>query len=158
MRNQPDACHQPSARKRRLPGALALFGSLCRRFRPLAATVMTRLYHKGSTSATGEIPSQEAYDRMLHHLLQQALAIDPDRPIIEADGSWTTAGEVERLASRLASGLAAIGLEEGDRVALLLPNCLETIVCHLALLPDAFGRRPYRLRVPPAAGRLRSWP
>jgi len=69
---------------------------------------------------------------MLHHLLKHALEIDPDRPIVESDGSWTTAAELERLASRLASGLAAAGLEEGDRVAFLLPNCLEAIVCYLA--------------------------
>ncbi len=69
---------------------------------------------------------------MLHHLLKRVLEIDPARPILESDGAWTTAADLERLASRLASGLAAMGLEGGDRVALLLPNCLETIVCYLA--------------------------
>ena len=69
---------------------------------------------------------------MLHHLLKHALEIAPDRPIIESDGAWTTAADLERLAVRLASGLAAAGLEEGDRVAFLLPNCLEAIVCYLA--------------------------
>lgn len=69
---------------------------------------------------------------MLYQLLRHTLEIEPDRPIIECDGSWTTAAELERLASRLASGLAAMGLEEGDRVALLLPNVLEAVVCYLA--------------------------
>lgn len=69
---------------------------------------------------------------MLHHLLRQALETAPDRPILECDGGWTTAAELERLASRLASGLAAMGLEEGDRVAFLLPNGLEAVVCYLA--------------------------
>jgi long-chain acyl-CoA synthetase len=69
---------------------------------------------------------------MLHHLLKRALGIDPDRPILECEGSWITAAELERLAARLASGLAAAGLEEGDRVALLLPNCPEAVVCYLA--------------------------
>ena len=69
---------------------------------------------------------------MLQHLLNRTVEIDPERPILECDGSWTTAAELDQLASRLASGLAAIGLEEGDRVALLLPNRLETIVCYLA--------------------------
>lgn len=69
---------------------------------------------------------------MLHHLLQRSLEIAPDRPILECDGSWTTAAELERLASRLASGLAAMGLEEGDRVALLLPNSLAAVVSYLA--------------------------
>ena len=69
---------------------------------------------------------------MLHHLLNRTLEIDPDRPVVECAGSWTTAAELERLASRLASGLAAIGLEEGDRVAFLLPNGLEAVICYLA--------------------------
>ena len=69
---------------------------------------------------------------MLHHLLKRPLEIDPDRPTLELDGSWTTAAELERLTSRLASGLAAMGLEEGDRVALLLPNGLEAVLCYLA--------------------------
>jgi long-chain acyl-CoA synthetase len=69
---------------------------------------------------------------MLHHLLRRPIETAPDRPILECDGSWTTAAELERLASRLASGLTAIGLEEGDRVALLLPNGLEAVVCYLA--------------------------
>ena len=79
---------------------------------------------------------------MLHHLLNHALEIDPDRPIVESDGSWTTAAELERLASRLASGLAAAGLEEGDRVAFLLPNCLEAIVCYLACFRMKFVAVP----------------
>ena len=69
---------------------------------------------------------------MLHHVLDPLLAIDPNRPILECDGAWATAAELDRLAARLASGLAAMGLEEGDRVALLLPNSLELVVCYLA--------------------------
>jgi acyl-CoA synthetase (AMP-forming)/AMP-acid ligase II len=69
---------------------------------------------------------------MLHQLLRRPLDTAPDRPIIEYGGSWTTAAELERLVSRLASGLTALGLEEGDRVAFFLPNCLETVVCYLA--------------------------
>ena len=69
---------------------------------------------------------------MLHDLLRRPLETDPDRPILECDGAWTTAAELDRLAARLASGLAAMGLEEGDRVAFLLPNGLEAVVCYLA--------------------------
>ena len=75
---------------------------------------------------------------MLHQLLRTTLEIDPDRPILESGEAWTTAAELERMASRLASGLAAMGLEEGDRVALLLPNRLETVVCYLACFRKRF--------------------
>lgn|GEM_PF-183684 len=89
---------------------------------------------QGSPSeATGRFRNHQPIPApMLHHLLKHALEIDPDRPIIESDGTWTTAAELERLASRLASGLAAMGLDEGDRVALLLPNRIETVICYLA--------------------------
>ena len=69
---------------------------------------------------------------MLHHLLKRALETAPDRPLLECNGTWMTAAELERRTSRLASGLAALGLEEGDRVALLLPNGLEIVVSYLA--------------------------
>ncbi|MFM2096104.1 MAG: hypothetical protein RIS70_3228 [Planctomycetota bacterium] len=69
---------------------------------------------------------------MLNNLLQRALETAPDRPILECNGTWNTAAELEQRASRLASGLAAMGLEEGDRVALLLPNCTEAVLCYLA--------------------------
>lgn len=75
---------------------------------------------------------------MLHHLLRRTLEIDPARPILECNGSWITAADLERMASRLASGLAAAGLEEGDRVAVLLPNCLESVACYLACFRMGF--------------------
>lgn len=69
---------------------------------------------------------------MLHNLLHRTLETDPDRPTLDCSGSWTSAAELERLTTRLASGLAAAGLEEGDRVAVLLPNGLESVLCYLA--------------------------
>jgi len=69
---------------------------------------------------------------MLHHLLKRSLEIAPDRPILESRGAWTTAAELERMTARLASGLVAAGLEQGDRVALVLPNGLEAVACFLA--------------------------
>lgn len=69
---------------------------------------------------------------MLHQLLRQPLAVAPDRPILEADGVWLTAAELEQRTARLASGLLAAGLEEGDRLAVLLPNGIEGVLCCLA--------------------------
>jgi long-chain acyl-CoA synthetase len=70
--------------------------------------------------------------RMLHQLLRQPLAAAPDRPLLETDGHWLTAAELEQQTSRLVSGLRAAGLEEGDRLALLLPNGPEVVLCYLA--------------------------
>jgi long-chain acyl-CoA synthetase len=70
--------------------------------------------------------------RMLHQLLRQPLAAAPDRPLLESDGHWLTAAELEQRTGRLVSGLLAAGLEEGDRLALLLPNGPEAVLCYLA--------------------------
>lgn len=64
--------------------------------------------------------------------------------LAEADGSWTalidadetvvTAGELVGRANQLANGLVALGLEPGDTVAAVLPNCREFIELYLAAL------------------------
>src|SRR6056297_726094 len=41
-------------------------------------------------------------------------------------------GEVDRRAARLANVLSAAGLGQGDRVAVLLPQCPEVLLTHLA--------------------------
>jgi len=46
--------------------------------------------------------------------------------------SWTFA-EVAEQASRLANAFSALGVSRGDRVALVLPQCVEVPVTHLAL-------------------------
>ena len=43
-----------------------------------------------------------------------------------------TFGELDELAERAVVGLAALGLEPGDRVALLLGNCLEFVIAFMA--------------------------
>lgn len=89
---------------------------------------------------------------MLHELLKPTLDFDRERPILESQGTWTTAGELEKMTSRLASGLVAAGLEEGDRVAVLLPNCREAVVCYLAcfrlnlvMLPLDYRHHPIQI-------------
>lgn len=68
-----------------------------------------------------------------------------------------TYGELAAQSSALAHGLREIGVEPGDRVALLLPQCFETVMSHIAIykmgaiaLPLAllFGEEAllYRLR------------
>jgi acetyl-CoA synthetase len=64
-------------------------------------------------------------------------AEDPGRLAIRAlraDGTWVDhdfAG-LRRLADRLASLLVAEGVRPGDRVAVLLPQVVETAACHIA--------------------------
>ncbi|WP_436796050.1 acyl-CoA synthetase [Actinospongicola halichondriae] len=64
--------------------------------------------------------------------------------LAEADGSWTalidtdespvSAGQLVGRANQLANGLVALGLEPGDTVAAVLPNCREFLELYLAAL------------------------
>ncbi|KAA5603401.1 AMP-binding protein [Blastochloris sulfoviridis] len=65
-------------------------------------------------------------------------AADPDRLALifkHADGrvEQVTYGRLSETSSRLANALAAHGIGRGDRVAILLPQAVETVVTHLAL-------------------------
>ncbi|MGE0847110.1 MAG: acyl-CoA synthetase [Flavobacteriaceae bacterium] len=66
------------------------------------------------------------------------MAEDPDRTAIiyrHADGraEHVTHGRLGEAANRFANALQAAGIRRGDRVALLLPQCPETAVAHIAV-------------------------
>ena len=71
----------------------------------------------------------------LPHVLEHQASHRPGRPCL----SWTDAGEplsyaaVNSTVNRLAHGLAAFGIGRGDRVCILLPNCLEFVFAWFAL-------------------------
>jgi long-chain acyl-CoA synthetase len=59
---------------------------------------------------------------------------EPDRlALVAPDGREWTRGELLAEANRIAHGLRALGLEKGDCVALVLPNCAEFIAINLAV-------------------------
>lgn len=63
-----------------------------------------------------------------HGLLEHAAACVPNRVATEMSGATMTYGEVQSAAVRLASCLQQLGLESGDRVAVLLPNMPEYMI------------------------------
>lgn len=72
---------------------------------------------------------------MLHELLKRA---EPDRRVLEFHGRFWTAGELDEAAGRLAVNLMEAGVEAADRVAVLLPNCPETVLAYLACFKGKF--------------------
>ncbi len=66
-------------------------------------------------------------------LLAEAVARHGERVLIVADGERLTCAEADRRSAELARGLVADGIVKGERVALLLPNGVDWVVCFLAL-------------------------
>ncbi len=66
--------------------------------------------------------------------VEQAARIFPDKPAIIFEDREITYGQLDQQASRLASAMKKKGVQQGDRIALYLPNIPEFIVCYAAIL------------------------
>jgi long-chain acyl-CoA synthetase len=72
--------------------------------------------------------------RTLGEDLRAAAARDPDRAAIVAADRTLTYGELDRSADRFAAGLHQLGVERGDRVAVVLPNGIEAAIAIYGIL------------------------
>lgn len=61
-------------------------------------------------------------------------AIEPGRPAVVFEGRQIGYGELDRAAAQVAAWLARRGVVQGDRVALILPNCPEFVIAHQGAL------------------------
>jgi crotonobetaine/carnitine-CoA ligase len=66
-------------------------------------------------------------------LLRHRAVEFPDRPFCHVAGKGYTFIEMDRRSDALAAGLAAHGVQKGDRVALLMPNRIEFVETYFAL-------------------------
>jgi long-chain acyl-CoA synthetase len=55
----------------------------------------------------------------------------PGHPFLLITGARLSYGEVDRLSDAFAAALAKRGIRRGDRVALVLPNCPQAVICQL---------------------------
>jgi len=69
---------------------------------------------------------------MLHRLLDNVSAALPDKVALIVEEKTYNYGELSRLTQLLAASLLQRGIQPGDRVAFLLPNCLEIVLCYYA--------------------------
>ena len=70
----------------------------------------------------------------LSHLMAEAVRTVPQKIALEFFGATTTYGELGDQILRVAEGLRKAGIQHGDRVALVLPNCPQHIVAFYAIL------------------------
>jgi long-chain acyl-CoA synthetase len=67
-------------------------------------------------------------------ILSETAHAAPDRPVAVFDGGRLTYRELDQASDRLAAGLAAAGIEPGDRVALQLPNIAQFLISYFGIL------------------------
>src|SRR6202035_1995307 len=69
---------------------------------------------------------------MLHKLLDNVSVAVPDKVALIVEDKTYTYGELSRLTQSLAASLLERGIRPQDRVAFLLTNCLEIVLCYYA--------------------------
>jgi amino acid adenylation domain-containing protein len=84
---------------------------------------------------------------LLHRLLTEAAARQPQRPAVASDGCLLTYEELDRLSNKMARALLRLGVAPGDRVGILAPKSAAAVVgiygalkaggCYVPLDPKA---------------------
>jgi long-chain acyl-CoA synthetase len=69
-------------------------------------------------------------DEPLHLGLQRAAQTFPERTAIRFYGRSISYRELDQLANRFANALNGLGVQPGDRVALLMPNCPQMVLAY----------------------------
>jgi long-chain acyl-CoA synthetase len=83
-------------------------------------------YDQGVPASVGPYPERTLLDD-----LAEAVALRPDAPAALFKGRTVSHGELDRRSDAFAAALARLGVAKGDRVALLLPNCPQFLICEL---------------------------
>ncbi|MCA1556915.1 MAG: long-chain fatty acid--CoA ligase [Acidobacteria bacterium] len=72
--------------------------------------------------------------RPLHEILRVTAGEVPDRPATAFLGAHLTYGQIKEQAARFATALVHLGIRQGDRVGIMLPNCPQYVVATFAIL------------------------
>ena len=88
-------------------------------------------------------------------VLATAAAADPGRPFLLFEDGMMTYGQVESQARDLAASLHRLGIEPGERLAILLPGCPEFVVAAFAAARLGIVVVPLNPRLPPLELRYR---
>lgn len=95
---------------------------------PLAHRPWQKNYSPG-TPGNVELP-----ETSLSHLMADAVREHPQKIALEFFGATTTYGELGEKVLRVAEGLRKAGIQHGDRVAVVLPNCPQHMVAFYAIM------------------------
>ncbi|SFJ28367.1 MULTISPECIES: long-chain-fatty-acid--CoA ligase [unclassified Bacillus (in: firmicutes)] len=82
-----------------------------------------------------EIPHTISFDmKPLHMYLQEAASQYPEKKALHFLGKDITYAELDRKVRQFANYLRKLGLEKGDRVAIMLPNCPQGVIGYYGTL------------------------
>ncbi|MGM9985676.1 MAG: AMP-binding protein [Bacillaceae bacterium] len=82
-----------------------------------------------------EIPHQIDFEAVpLQHYLKRTAQLFPDKKAIHFIGKEVTFKEVYESALKLANYLRDLGIKQGDRVAIMLPNCPQAVIGYYGVL------------------------
>jgi acyl-CoA synthetase (AMP-forming)/AMP-acid ligase II len=82
-------------------------------------------------------------------VLASGLELKPDDPALVSTEAYRNWREIDRVSSRYAANLLALGLRPGDRVASLMPNCDTLVIHYLACLKSGIVATPLNYRYMP---------
>lgn len=71
--------------------------------------------------------------RTLSESLSQTAAAQPARPALRLGEKTLSYGELDALVTALAANLVNYGIQPGDRIALLFPNCPQFVIAYYAI-------------------------
>ena len=77
--------------------------------------------------------SYQNEEMVLGGVLREQAATRPDRVFLRFNSADLTFHECNEMVNRVAHGLAALGVGQGDKVAIMLPNCPEFLYLTFAL-------------------------
>src|SRR2546427_6449822 len=79
------------------------------------------------------VPAHMNYPcRPLHEILRLAASEVPDRPATAFLGAHLTYSQIKEQADKFATSLLRLGIKQGERVGIMLPNCRRTVVAAYA--------------------------
>src|SRR5207247_2092947 len=73
-------------------------------------------------------------DAPLQHLLEDAARLFPQNTATIFFGARLTYAQIDAQADRLAIALRNLGVRQGERVAIVLPNCPQFVIAYYAIL------------------------
>jgi long-chain acyl-CoA synthetase len=94
----------------------------------------TKHYDSGVPATLEPYPDKALHD-FLHEAAQKspnniALSTQLKAPLIGRQSNPTTYGELDRSSDALAAALTDLGLKKGDRVILMMPNCVAFVISY----------------------------